>query len=373
MDRKVDRKLKILVAFGTRPEAIKMCPVIKELYGRREVETFVCATGQHKELLNDAMEAFGVSADVDLGLMRGEQSLAYITAEVLTGMSRVLDEFIPDAVMVHGDTASAFATSLAAFYKGIPVAHVEAGLRTHDIYSPFPEELNRRNVAMTARLHFAPTAYAANNLYEEGISPDRVAVTGNTAVDALKYTVKQNFEHPLLVRNEKKRLIFLTAHRRESHGRAMEEMLLAVRTIASNFEDVHFICPVHPNPKVSEITNKILGECRQVSLCAPLGVVECHNIISKCHMVLTDSGGLQEEAAALGKPTVVMRNVTERPEGILAGVARLAGTDREQIVATVSTVLSDSAVFESMASAKSPYGDGSASKRIVDFLLEKIL
>lgn len=369
----MDRKLKILVAFGTRPEAIKMCPVIRELYSRPNVETVVCVTGQHRELLTGTMGAFGVSADVDLKLMKGSQSLAYVTSEVLMGMARVLDEIRPDAVMVHGDTSSAFATSLAAFYTGIPVGHVEAGLRTHDIYSPFPEELNRRSIAMTAKLHFAPTSYAANNLYEEGVSPDRVAVTGNTAVDALKYTVTQGFEHSLLNDNYGKRLVFLTAHRRESHGRIMAEMLMAVREVAARFDDVHFLCPVHPNPRVSDITYKILGECKQVSLCAPLGVVECHNIISKCYMVLTDSGGLQEEAAALGKPVVIMRNVTERPEGILAGVARLAGTDREQIVATVSKVLSDLDTFESMASAKSPYGDGFASKKIVDFLLKKIL
>lgn len=373
VDGRLNKKMKILVAFGTRPEAIKMCPVIKELRRRDEVETIVCVTGQHRELLADAMRAFGVSADVDLGLMRGSQTLAYVTSEVLGGMSDVLEKIRPDVVMVHGDTSSAFATALAAFYKGIPVTHVEAGLRTHDVRSPFPEELNRRSIAMMADLHFAPTAYAANNLYEEGISPEVVAVTGNTAVDALKFTVNANFSHPLLNESDGKRLIFLTAHRRESHGRAMEEMLLAVRAIAARFDDVRFICPVHPNPSVREITYKILGECRQVSLCEPLGVVDCHNIISKCHVVLTDSGGLQEEAAALGKPTLIMRNVTERPEGILAGVARLAGTDREQIVATLSAVLSDSIAFESMKSAKSPYGDGNASKRIVDFLLEKIL
>lgn len=369
----MNKKLKILVAFGTRPEAIKMCPVIKELYGRTDIETLVCVTGQHRELLADAMSAFCVSADVNLKLMRGSQSLAYVTSEVLTGISCLLEEMQPDAVLVHGDTSSAFATALAAFYAGIPVAHVEAGLRTHDICSPFPEEFNRRGVAITAKLHFAPTSYAANNLYEEGISPDKVAVTGNTAVDALKYTVVQDFEHPLISENGGKRLIFLTAHRRESHGKTMEEMLLAVRKVAERFDDVHFICPVHPNPSVSEITHKILGGFGRVSLCRPLGVVECHNILSKCHMVLTDSGGLQEEAAALGKPVVVMRNETERPEGILAGVARLAGTDREQIVATVSTVLSSNEVFESMRNAKSPYGDGFASKRIVDFLLEKFL
>lgn len=373
VDGRLNKKMKILVAFGTRPEAIKMCPVIKELRGRDEVETIVCVTGQHRELLADAMRAFGVSADVDLGLMRGSQTLAYVTSEVLGGMSDVLEKIRPDVVMVHGDTSSAFATALAAFYKGIPVTHVEAGLRTHDVRSPFPEELNRRSIAMMADLHFAPTGYAANNLYEEGISPEVVAVTGNTAVDALKYTVNANFSHPLLNESDGKRLIFLTAHRRESHGRAMEEMLLAVRAIAERFDDVRFICPVHPNPSVREITYKILGECSQVSLCEPLGVVDCHNIISKCHVVLTDSGGLQEEAASLGKPTLIMRNVTERPEGILSGVARLAGTDREQIVATLSAVLSDSTAFESMKSAKSPYGDGNASKRIVDFLLEKIL
>ncbi len=373
MYRKLDRKLKILVAFGTRPEAIKMCPVINELYKRVEVETVVCVTGQHRELLTDAMSVFGVGADVDLKLMRGNQSLAYVTAEVITGIGRVLDELRPDAVMVHGDTSSAFATALAAFYARIPVAHVEAGLRTHDISSPFPEELNRRSVAMMAKLHFAPTPYAANNLYEEGVSPDKVAVTGNTAVDALKYTLKQDFEHHLVTDNVGKRLVFLTVHRRESHGKTMKEMLMAVREVAERFEDVHFICPVHPNPSVSRVTYEILGECNQVSLCEPLDVIECHNIISKCLMVLTDSGGLQEEATALGKPVIVMRNVTERPEGILAGASRLAGTNKEQIVATVSAVLSDHTVLESMANAKSPYGDGFASKRIVDFLLEKIL
>ena len=369
----MNKKMKILVAFGTRPEAIKMCPVIKELYGRQEVEIFVCLTGQHRELLSDAMSVFGVNADFNLKLMRGSQSLSYVTSKVITGISCLLEQIQPDAILVHGDTSSAFATALAGFYVGIPVAHVEAGLRTHDIYSPFPEELNRRSIAMTARLHFAPTSYAANNLYEDGISHDRVIVTGNTAVDALNYTVVQNFEHPLISANDGKRLVFLTAHRRESHGKTMEEMLLAVRVVAERFDDIHFICPVHPNPNVSEITQKVLGKCTRVSLCPPLSVVECHNIISRCHMVLTDSGGLQEEAAALGKPVVVMRNETERPEGILAGVARLAGTDREQIVATVSTVLSDDGVFESMARAKSPYGDGFASKRIVDFLLDKIL
>jgi UDP-N-acetylglucosamine 2-epimerase (non-hydrolysing) len=362
-------KKRILVCIGTRPEAIKMCPLVLELKKRSALEVIVCSTGQHRELLRDAMAIFGVSADIDMDVMREAQTPTQVIAAILERAEEIFERTYPDTVVVHGDTCSAFAMALAAFLRGIPVAHVEAGLRSGNMRAPFPEEFNRRAISLAADLHFAPTQRAASNLFEEGVKPSRVFVTGNTVIDALTYTLHDGFSHPLLDSCQGKRIIFLTAHRRESCGQTLVGMLCAVRRICEQNDDVRVIFPVHPNPAVRKTAYDVLGDCPSVHLCEPLDVVDCHNIMANSYLALTDSGGIQEEAAALGLPVLVMRGVTERPEGIMAGVARLAGTDSEQIYVTVGELLRDRSLHKKMSVSKNPYGDGNACRRIADVLL----
>ncbi len=360
---------KIMIAFGTRPEAIKMCPLVREIKQREGAEVFVFNTGQHRELTEDAMRIFEVSADKSLDIMTHGQTPSSVTAKIIAEAERVIDEVRPEWLLVHGDTATAFAMSVAGFFWGVPIAHIEAGLRSGNMHAPFPEEFNRRAVSLCASLHFAPTQSAATNLLEEGISASRVYITGNTVVDALKYTVREDYTHSLLKRLADKRIIFLTAHRRESRGDTLLSMLCAVRRICESFEDTCVVFPMHPTSEVRTAARSVLGDCEQVLLCEPLSVYDCHNIVSRSALVLTDSGGLQEEAAALGIPVLVMRNVTERPEGIMAGAAALAGTDSEQIYTTVSEVLMNTDKYKRMKKALKIYGDGQACRRIADIIM----
>ena len=365
-------KNKIMIAFGTRPEAIKMCPLIKELQKRDEIQPVVVFTGQHREIAEDVLRTFGITPEYNMNIMRPSQSLFDVTVNILDGIKELLCRESPSVVIVHGDTTTAFAVALASFYMNIPVAHVEAGLRSHSMDSPFPEEFNRRSVALTASYHFAPTHLAAENLWNEGIPASQVYITGNTVIDALDYTLCKDFKNDLLPR-EGERLIFLTAHRRESIGEPLKNMLTAVKNSVKQHPSIRVLYPVHPNGAVRQIAESILGGCDRITLCPPLGVSECHNILARSHIILTDSGGIQEEAAALNKPVLIMRNVTERPEGIIAGVARLAGTDRLQIEATVNEVLTDERVYAYMSTAKNPYGDGRACERIADILCKSII
>ena len=361
-------KNKIIIAFGTRPEAIKMCPLIKELQARRDICVKVVFTGQHRAIADEVMEVFSVVPDYDMNIMRPAQSLFDITENILSGIREILCVERPSGVVVHGDTTTAFAVSLAAFYMRIPVFHVEAGLRSHNRNMPFPEEFNRRAVALMADMHFAPTHRAAENLMNEGISHTNIIVTGNTVIDAMRYTLRDDYENTYLPVSSNERLIFLTAHRRESIGIPLENMLLAVRDIVEAYTDVRVIYPVHPNPNVKKIADRILGNCERITLVPPLGVVDCHNIMARSYLLLTDSGGIQEEGAALGKPVLIMRDVTERPEGILSGIARLAGTDRYQIIATVKELLEEHTTYTNMCTSPNPYGDGTACEKIADSL-----
>lgn len=368
----IKSKKKIIIAFGTRPEAIKMCPLIIEMRRRANMFVKVVFTGQHRNIADEVMDFFGIKPDYDMNIMRRGQTLFDTTENILSLMSKILRDECPDAVIVHGDTTSAFASALSAFYMKIPVLHVEAGLRSHVRDLPYPEEFNRRAVTLIASAHFAPTRDAAENLINEGVPYTDVYVTGNTVVDAMKYTVSDDYSSPYLNMSDGERLIFMTAHRRESIGRQLELMLLAVRDIVQRYPDVSVLYPVHPNPSVKSIAERILGDCERVILSEPLGVADCHNIMARSYLVLTDSGGLQEEAAALGVPVLIMRNVTERPEGIRMGAARLAGTDRYQIISTVREVLDNADTHAAMSSAECPYGDGSACVKITDSI-ENIL
>ncbi len=365
------KRSKILVAFGTRPETIKLCPLIKELLKRNNICVKIVFTGQHRAIADEVMALFGITPEYDMNIMRDSQSLFDITGNILSGIKEIFEAEQPSGVIVHGDTTTAFAVSLAAFYMKIPVFHVEAGLRSHNIRAPFPEEFNRRAVGLIADMHFAPTHTAAQNLMHEGVSHTAVAVTGNTVIDALKYTLREEYDSPY-ISDAGERIIFLTAHRRESIGIPLENMLLAVKDIVEGYADVRIIYPVHPNPKVKLFAENVLGNCERVTLCPPLGVVDCHNIMARSYMLLTDSGGIQEEAAALGKPVLIMRELTERPEGILAGVARLAGTDRYQILATAKELLDNPRLYAKMCTAKNPYGDGTASVKIADAICKRL-
>ncbi len=363
---------KIIIAFGTRPEAIKMCPLILELKRRKNISVTVVFTAQHRELADDVLTFFGVKPDYDMNIMRHSQSLFDITGNIMRGIREIFLREKPDAVIVHGDTTTAFTAALSAFYMKIPVFHVEAGLRSHMIDLPFPEEFNRRAISVISAVNFAPTNDAAENLINEGVPYTSVYVTGNTVIDALKYTVKENYKSVYLNQRNGEKIIFLTAHRRESIGKTLEEMLLAVKKTTELYSGVYVLYPIHPNPQVRAIAERILGKCERICLCEPLNVEECHNVIARCHMVLTDSGGLQEEAAALGKPVLIMRDVTERPEGIKAGAARLAGTDRYQIMATVGELLDNRNLYETMSEARCPYGDGNACVKISDIIEQRI-
>lgn len=363
---------RILLVFGTRPEAIKMCPLIMELKMRTKFHVSVCVTGQHREMLDQVLEAFRVVPDYDLAIMKKKQSLTSVTCGVLNGMEEVLKTEKPDFVLVHGDTTTTFSAALACFYQRIPVGHVEAGLRTYQMDSPFPEEFNRQAVSIISKVHFAPTLRAKENLIGEGKRESTIFVTGNTAIDALKTTVRDDYTHSELQWAESSRLILVTAHRRENLGKPMWNMFRAIRRVAEENKDVKVIYPVHMNPEIRKIAREVLGDNDRIHMIEPLDVLDFHNFMKRCYLILTDSGGIQEEAPSLGKPVLVMRNTTERPEGINAGTLKLVGTEEESIYQNFSILLQNQKVYEEMSEAKNPYGDGFASRRIVD-ILEKIL
>lgn len=359
---------KVIVVFGTRPEAIKMCPLVKELKSRQCLETIVCVTGQHRQMLDQVLQAFSIVPDYDLSVMKEKQTLFDVTQNILEKMKEVLEEVRPDVVLVHGDTSTTFVTSLAAFYLQIPVGHVEAGLRTYDIYSPFPEEFNRQATGIIAKYHFAPTEISKQNLLNEGKKDSDIYVTGNTAIDALRTTVKDDYTHPVLDWVEDSRLIMLTAHRRENLGQPLKNMFKAIKRIVDEYEDIKVIYPIHMNPLVRETANDILGNHERIRIIEPLDVLDFHNFLNKAHLILTDSGGIQEEAPSLGKPVLVMRDTTERPEGVKAGTLKLVGTYEEVIYENFKELLNNELAYEKMSKASNPYGDGFASKRISDIL-----
>ena len=359
---------KIMLVFGTRPEAIKMCPLVKELKTRETVQTIVCVTGQHRQMLDQVLEAFQVKPDYDLSIMKDKQTLFDITTNILNRIKTVLEEVRPDVVLVHGDTSTTFVTALACFYLQIPVGHVEAGLRTYNIYSPYPEEFNRQAVGILSRYNFAPTELSRENLVREGKDPASIFVTGNTAIDALKTTVREDYTHPQLQWAEGSRLILITAHRRENLGEPMKNMFRAIRRVMKEHPDVKAVYPIHMNPTVRQTANEILGGEDRIRIIEPLEVLDFHNFLARCHLVLTDSGGIQEEAPGLGKPVLVMRDTTERPEGIAAGTLKLVGTDEEVIYRSFKQLLEDPAEYARMSNASNPYGDGFACKRIADIL-----
>lgn len=362
---------KVMVAFGTRPEAIKMCPLVKEMKGRADIELVVCVTGQHREMLQQVLDTFNVVPDYNLAIMKEKQTLFDVTINILDKMRDVLEKEKPDIVLVHGDTSTTFVTSLACFYLQIPVGHVEAGLRTYNIYSPYPEEFNRQSVGLIAKYHFAPTEMSKQNLLNEGKNSEDIFVTGNTAIDALKTTVREDYSHEYLDWASDSRLILITAHRRENLGEPMHAMFRAIKRIIDETPDVKAIYPIHMNPIVREAAQEVFGDNDRIKIIEPLEVVDFHNLIANSHLILTDSGGIQEEAPGLGIPVLVMRDTTERPEGIDAGTLKLVGTDEEVIYNTFKELLEDEEVYEFMSKASNPYGDGTASKQIVDILLRK--
>ena len=364
-------KKKVMLVFGTRPEAIKMCPLVNELKKRNELETLVCVTGQHRQMLDQVLEVFGVVPDYDLAIMKQKQTLFDITTNILEGVKRVLENAKPDIVLVHGDTSTTFVTALACFYMQIPVGHVEAGLRTYNIYSPYPEEFNRQAVSIISQYNFAPTKLARENLVKEGKRPETIYVTGNTAIDALKTTVKKEYYHPELEWANGSRLILITAHRRENLGEPMKNMFRAIRRVMDEHNDVKAIYPIHMNPIVRETANSILGNDDRIHIVEPLDVVDFHNFQARSHLILTDSGGIQEEAPSLGKPVLVMRDTTERPEGIAAGTLKLIGTDEQMIYKYFTELLDDRETYNKMSHAVNPYGDGHACGRIADIICEK--
>ena len=360
---------KILLVFGTRQEAIKMCPLVNELKTREGIKTIVCVSGQHRQMLDQVLEAFHVVPDYDLSIMKDRQTLFDITTNILDRIKAVLEEVKPDVVLVHGDTSTTFVTALACFYMQIPVGHVEAGLRTNDIYSPFPEEFNRQAVSIISRYNFAPTEQARQNLLSEGKRPESIFVTGNTAIDALRTTVREDYSHPELVWASDSRLILITAHRRENLGEPMNNMFRAIRRVMDEHTDVKAIYPIHMNPIVRKTADEFLGGDDRIHIIEPLDVLDFHNFLGRCFLVLTDSGGIQEEAPSLGKPVLVMRNTTERPEGIAAGTLKLVGTDEEVIYRSFKQLLEDNEEYARMSNACNPYGDGFACKRIADILV----
>lgn len=362
---------RVMLVFGTRPEAIKMCPLVNELKKRKNIETIVCVTGQHRQMLDQVLEAFSVVPDYDLSIMKEQQTLFDVTVNILERIRTVLEEVRPDVVLVHGDTSTTFVTALACFYLQIPVGHVEAGLRTYNIYSPYPEEFNRQAVSIISKFNFAPTELSKQNLLKEGKDPDSIYVTGNTAIDALKTTVRENYSHPELEWAKGSRLIMITAHRRENLGEPMRHMFRAIRRVMDEHPDVKAIYPIHMNPAVREIANEYLGNDDRIHIVEPLDVLDFHNFLSHSYLILTDSGGIQEEAPSLGKPVLVMRDTTERPEGIAAGTLKLVGTEEETIYREFSRLLSDKEEYEAMSKASNPYGDGYACVRIADIIENK--
>ncbi|WP_394524253.1 non-hydrolyzing UDP-N-acetylglucosamine 2-epimerase [Lacrimispora sp. JR3] len=359
----------IMVVFGTRPEAIKMCPLVKELKTRKNVRISVCVTGQHRTMLDQVLEVFDVAPDHDLCIMKENQTLFEITINILNAIRQILQNERPDMVLVHGDTTTTFATALACFYLQIPIGHVEAGLRTYKIHSPYPEEFNRQAVGIIAKYHFAPTEQARQNLLKEGKPADQIYVTGNTAIDALKTTIQKDYYHKELDWASGSRLILLTAHRRENMGTPMQQMFCAIKRIIAETPDVKVIYPIHLNPLVRQIAYAVFNGEERIHIIEPLDVLDFHNFLARSYLVLTDSGGIQEEAPSLGKPVLVMRDTTERPEGIAAGTLRLVGTEEENIYLSVKKLLSNNEEYDQMSQASNPYGDGFASKRIADILM----
>jgi len=358
----------VMLVFGTRPEAIKMCPLVNELKSRKNINTVVCVTGQHRQMLDQVLTAFQVTPDYDLSIMKDKQTLFDITTNILNRIKAVLEEVRPDVVLVHGDTSTTFVTALACFYLQIPVGHVEAGLRTYNLYSPYPEEFNRQAVSIISQYNFAPTELSKQNLVNEGKDESTIYITGNTAIDALKTTVKQGYTHPEIEWASDSRLIMITAHRRENLGQPMRNMFRAIRRVMDEHPDVKAIYPIHMNPVVRQAANEELGGCDRIHIIEPLEVLDFHNFLARSYMILTDSGGIQEEAPSLGKPVLVMRDTTERPEGIKAGTLKLVGTDEDVIYDNFKLLLINKEAYERMSKASNPYGDGLACKRIADIL-----
>ena len=359
---------KVMLVFGTRPEAIKMCPLVKELKTRKSIETIVCVTGQHREMLNQVLDCFNVVPDYNLDIMQDKQTLFDITTNIISKIKPVLEEVKPDLILVHGDTSTTFVTSLCAFYMQIPVGHVEAGLRTYNLYSPYPEEFNRQATGIIAKYNFAPTEMAKQNLLNEGKDAKSIFVTGNTAIDALKTTVKEDYYNEIFDWVGNNRLVLLTAHRRENLGQPLRNMFTAIKRVVDEYDDIKVIYPIHKNPLVREIANEVFGDSEKVKLIEPLEVLDFHNFLAKSYLILTDSGGIQEEAPSLGKPVLVMRDTTERPEGIKAGTLKLVGTDTEIIYNNMKLLLDNKEEYDKMSKASNPYGDGTASKQIADVI-----
>ena len=363
--------IKVMSIFGTRPEAIKMAPLVKELERRKEIESIVCVTAQHREMLDQVLNTFDIKPDYDLNIMKQGQSLADVTTRALVGLEEVIKEVKPDIVLVHGDTTTTFAGALAAFYNQVAIGHVEAGLRTYDKYSPYPEEMNRQMVDRLSDMYFAPTEISKDNLLKENIDESKIYITGNTAIDAMSTTVDGNYTHPELDWiNAGERMILLTAHRRENLGEPMRHIFRAIKRIVDEFNDVKVIYPIHMNPKVREVAKEVFGDADRVKLIEPLEVFDFHNFQNKSYIILTDSGGIQEEAPSLGKPVLVLRDTTERPEGIKAGTLKLVGTDEDVIYEETKKLLLDKKEYEKMSKASNPYGDGHASERIVDAIIQ---
>ena len=365
-------KIKVMSIFGTRPEAIKMAPLVKELECRKEIESIVCVTAQHREMLDQVLETFDIKPNYDLDIMKQGQTLSDITSRVLTGLENIIKEVKPDIVLVHGDTTTTFAGALAAFYNQVAIGHVEAGLRTYDKYSPFPEEMNRQMVDCMTDMYFAPTKLSKDNLLKQNIDENKIYITGNTAIDAMSKTIDRYYKHKELEWiKDNERMILLTAHRRENLGEPMRNIFRAIKRITDEFEDVKVIYPIHKNPKVREIAKEIFGNTNKIKLIEPLEVFDFHNFQNKSYMIMTDSGGIQEEAPSLGKPVLVLRDTTERPEGIDAGTLKLVGTDEETIYKEAKRLLTNKEEYNKMSHASNPYGDGTASKKIVDAIIVK--
>lgn len=359
---------KIMLVFGTRPEAIKMCPLANELKTRENIKTIICVTGQHRQMLDQVLDTFNVIPDYNLFVMKDSQTLFDITIAILNRIKAILEKEKPDIVLVHGDTTTTFVTALACFYLKIPIGHVEAGLRTYSIFSPYPEEFNRQTVSIISQYNFAPTERARENLVREGKDESRIWVTGNTVIDALKTTIKDDYIHPELEWAKNSRLIFITAHRRENLGQPMHNMFRAIRRVIEEYPDVKALYPIHMNPLVREAAKKELGGLDRIHICEPVEVFDCHNIMARSYLILTDSGGIQEEAPSLGKPVLVMRDTTERPEGIASGTLKLVGTEEETIYYNFKELLENNDAYETMTKANNPYGDGHACERIADIL-----
>lgn len=365
------KKIRVMTIFGTRPEAIKMAPLVKELEKREEIESIVCVTAQHRQMLDQVLETFNIAPDYDLNIMKQGQTLVDITTRALQSLSEVISKVKPNIVLVHGDTTTTLSGSLAAFYNQVSVGHVEAGLRTYDKYSPFPEEVNRQVTGVIADMHFAPTEVSKNNLLKEGKKEETIYVTGNTAIDALRTTVKDDYYHPIFDKIGNDKIILLTAHRRENLGEPMKNMFRAIKRIVEEFDGVQVIYPVHLNPLVRQAADEVLGDNNKVHLIDPLEVLDFHNFLNKSYIIMTDSGGIQEEAPSLGKPVLVLRDTTERPEGVSAGTLRLAGTDEDDIYNLTKLLLTNKDEYNKMSKSSNPYGDGMSSKYIVDEIIKK--